>query len=110
MLRKCSAVTLCCALLLAVARPALADTPAKPTDDKARAERIRAAAHKLIADARDEAARPYDGAQSKYPPQANHLSKGTKVAIGVTVAVAVIVAIVIATKANNGPSGHVALF
>lgn len=101
MLKKLPALALCCALLTA-ACPALADTPTKPADGKAPGKRIRATAHRLISDAKEETALPNIGAQAPTRPHANHLSKETKIAVGVAVAVAVVVAIVVAAKANDG--------
>ena len=106
--KKCSALALCCALLLAAsARPAFADTPPKPADEKARAERVKAGALKLVSDARAESALPNVGAQAPAPPQANHLTKGTKIAIVVVVAAVIVVAVVVATRVNNEPGSSI---
>ena len=110
MFRKCPALALCCALLFAAGlRPALAGTPTNAPDEKARGERIKAAALRLVSDAEAESALPNVGTQAPAPRQANHLSKKTKIAIAVVVAAVVIAAVVVAAKANDAP-GDIRIF
>jgi hypothetical protein len=128
MLKRLASFVLVCALVCAVGgTSAFASSPSEPAAksggatstqpasgaesgrEAARNERVKAKMLKLIADAKT--GNDMSRAPAAYqPPQSNSLSKGTKIAIGVTIAVVVIVAIVVATKANNGPGGNIRIF
>ena len=100
--KKFPALVLCCALLAAAStRPALADTPTKSADEKARAERVKSGALKQVSDAKAESALPNVGTQAPTHPQASHLSTGAKIAIGVGVAAAVVVIVAVVVARNS---------
>jgi hypothetical protein len=123
MLKRLASFVLVCALVCAVGgTSAFASSPSEPAaksggatstqpasgagsgKEAARNERVKAKMLKLVADAKTN--NDMSRAPAAYqPPQSNSLSKGTKIAIGVTIAV-IVVAIVVATKANNGIGGN----